>query len=236
MLSTLTLCPAHFLTLFNTTILFSEKYPFEVSKCWSSQSDESLLSDDSLPGTVKKRSKKTKRNYRSFGNPNLTISIEYLKTPESDVNFDEKYSSSDELCSECLWLVRTAKDCKLSSSSEDENTLHKWSISGRNLPVKETQGDSSQKLLDLKSYTEKDVLHLLNEVHLKLVECSIIMTTHKLNKKVKRKANDENKESVETLSDEKLLDDIQDEEESKDGTSKLCLVLGKLVSKYLKTR
>lgn len=188
---------------------------------------------------VKKRSKKTKRNYRSFGNPNLTISIEYLKTPESDMNFDEKYSSSDELCSECLWLVRTAKDCKVSSSSEDEDNLRKWNISGRTLPVQETKDNSVQKLLNLNGYTEKDVLHLLNEVHLKLVECSIILTTHKLNKKVKRKANDEsleNKETPETLSDEKLLDDIQDEEESKSGTSKLCLVLGKLVSKYLKTR
>lgn len=187
---------------------------------------------------VKKRSKKTKRNYRSFGNPNLTISIEYLKTPDSDKNFDEKYSSSDELCSECLWLVRTAKDCKVSSSSEDEDMVRKWNISGRTLPVKEIQDNSDQKL-NLEKYTEIDVLHLLNEVHLKLVECSIILTTHKLNKKVKRKANDEsleNKETPETLSDEKLLDDIQDEEESKNGTSKLCLVLGKLVSKYLKTR
>lgn len=187
---------------------------------------------------VKKRSKKTKRNYRSFGNPNLTISIEYLKTPESDMNFDEKYSSSDELCSECLWLVRTAKDCKVSSSSEDEDMVRKWNKSGRTLPVKEIQDNSDQKL-NLEKYTEIDVLHLLNEVHLKLVECSIILTTHKLNKKVKRKANDEsleNKETPETLSDEKLLDDIQDEEESKNGTSKLCLVLGKLVSKYLKTR
>lgn len=225
-------------TLFDTITLFSEKYPFEESKCWSSQSDESLFSDDSLPGMVKKRSKKTKRNYRSFGNPNLTISIEYLKTPESDKNFDEKYSSSDELCSECLWLVRTAKDCKVSSSSEDEDMVRKWNISGRTLPVKEIQDNSDQKL-NLERYTEIDVLHLLNEVHLKLVECSIILTTHKLNKKVKRKANDEsleNKETPETLSDEKLLDDIQDEEESKNGTSKLCLVLGKLVSKYLKTR
>lgn len=224
----------------NTVTLFSEQYPFEESKYWSSQSDESLSSDDSLPGIVKKRSKKTKRNYRSFGNPNLTISVEYLKTPDSDINFDERYSSSDELCSECLWLVRTAKDCKVSSSSEDEDNVKKWNLSNtRNLPVKETQTELVLKLLDLEGYTEKEVLHLLNEVHLKLVECSIILTTHKLNKKVKRKANDENVENgetAETLSDEKLLDEIQDEEESKNGTSKLCLVLGKLVSKYLKTR
>lgn len=212
--------------------------PLDDLKTWSSTSEESLLSDDNLHGTTKKRRKKTKKHYRSFGNPTLTLPIEYLRCPESDMNVDEKYTSADDLCAECLWLVRTAEESKVSSSSEDLDTTTKWHESGRNQVAKQEQVSSVEQRLDFKGYTEQDVLHLLNKVHLNLVECSIILTTQKLNKKLNRKANDENleRETADTLSDEKLLDEIQVEEGSKSGTSKLCLVLGKLVTKYLKSK
>uniref|UniRef100_A0A1B6F5W2 Uncharacterized protein n=1 Tax=Cuerna arida TaxID=1464854 RepID=A0A1B6F5W2_9HEMI len=82
---------------------------------------------------------------------------------------------------------------------------------------------------------KSQVMKLLNEAHTSILESSILLTTHKLNKKVK-KTREDNLEKDTPSDSDVLFDQIQAEEETSEGTSKLCLVLGKLVTKYLKVK
>ncbi|KAG8264144.1 uncharacterized protein LOC124356311 [Homalodisca vitripennis] len=82
---------------------------------------------------------------------------------------------------------------------------------------------------------KSQVMKLLNEAHTSILESSILLTTQKLHKKV-NKTKEDNLEKDTPSDSDVLFDQIKAEEGTTKGTSKLCLVLGKLVTKYLKVK
>lgn len=200
----------------------------------------SSTSQDKLTSTVCKKTINMGDVYEIFPLLKLVeksfISESSMKVSQSNRKLYQIYPNPEELCDDCRWLVKATKSSdSMKSSSEDDEFISKYiglkksvSINNENSTVRRKSSNMASR-----EYGKEEVSELLGEVHCRLLECNIILTTQKLQKKLRRPSKVNEGLSETSLKDE-CFDQIKSEEDTKEGASKLCLVLERLLSKYLK--